>query len=99
MRSPGCKPSTAGTGTYHRRRDGSAVRSSSTVAAGRRPTWPSAEPVHLPVRASWLNQVGIYFSIVQRRVVEPQDFADLDVLTTRLLAFQDRYNATAGSFN
>jgi transposase len=61
--------------------------------------WPTAELVHLPVHASWLNQVEIFFSIVQRKVVKPQDFPDLEVLTDRLLAFQDRYNATAEPFD
>jgi transposase len=61
-------------------------------------TWPTAELVHLPVHASWLNQVEIFFSIVQRKVIKPQDFNDLDVLADRLLAFQDRYNATAVPF-
>jgi transposase len=64
-----------------------------------REAWPRAELVHLPVHASWLNQVEIYFSIVQRKVVKPQDFDDLDALTDRLLAFQDRYNATAEAFD
>lgn len=61
--------------------------------------WPTAELVHLPIHASWLNQVEIFFSIVQRKVVKPQDFPDLEVLTDRLLAFQDRYNATAEPFD
>jgi transposase len=61
--------------------------------------WPTAELVHLPVHASWLNQVEIFFSIVQRKVVKPQDFNDLDGLAKRLLAFQDRYNATAVPFD
>ncbi|MBT2556094.1 transposase, partial [Arthrobacter sp. ISL-5] len=61
--------------------------------------WPTATLVHLPVHASWLNQVEIYFSIVQRKVVKPQDFPDLAALEDRLLAFQDRYNATANPFN
>ena len=61
--------------------------------------WPTAELVHLPIHASWLNQVEIFFSIVQRKVVKPQDFPDLDVLANRLLAFQDRYNATAEPFD
>jgi transposase len=61
-------------------------------------TWPTAQLVHLPVHASWLNQVEIFFSIVQRKVIKPQDFHDLDVLADRLLAFQDRYNATAVPF-
>jgi hypothetical protein len=64
-----------------------------------RTAWPTAELVHLPVHASWLNQVEIFFSIVQRKVVKPQDFPDLNVLTDRLLAFQDRYNTTAEPFD
>jgi transposase len=62
-------------------------------------TWPTAQLVHLPIHASWLNQIEIFFSIVQRKVIKPQNFADLDELTARLLAFQDRYNATAEPFD
>ena len=61
--------------------------------------WPTAELIHLPIHASWLNQVEIFFSIVQRKVIKPGDFADLDALAERLLAFQDRYNATAEPFD
>jgi hypothetical protein len=43
------------------------------------------------VHTSWISQVEIFFSIVQRKVVKPQDFADLEDLIERLLAFQDRY--------
>lgn len=64
-----------------------------------RSAWPTAELVHLPIHASWLNQVEIFFSIVQRKVIKPGDFADLDALAERLLAFQDRYNAAAEPFN
>lgn len=61
--------------------------------------FPTATLVHLPVHASWLNQVEIYFSIVQRKIVKPQDFADLATLEDRILAFQDRYNTTAIPFD
>jgi len=61
--------------------------------------WPTATLVHLPVHASWLNQVEIYFSILQRKAINPVDFADLDDLATRIMAFQDRYNATAVPFD
>jgi hypothetical protein len=61
--------------------------------------WPNATLVHLPVHASWLNQIEIYFSILQRKAITPGDFADLDALTQRVLAFQDRYNATATPFD
>lgn len=64
-----------------------------------RHAWPTAELVHLPVHASWLNQIEIYFSIIQRKVVKPANFADLTALEERLLHFQDRYNQTARPFN
>ena len=56
--------------------------------------WPTATLVHLPVHASWLNQVEIYFSVLQRKAISPVDFADLDALAERILAFQDRYNGS-----
>ncbi len=64
-----------------------------------RTTWPTAQLVHLPIHASWLNQIEIFFSILQRKVIKPQDFADLQALADRLAAFQDRYNATAEPFD
>ena len=51
------------------------------------------------MHASWLNQVEIYFSIVQRKVVSPNDFTDLDQIRDRLAAFETRYNPTARPFN
>jgi DDE superfamily endonuclease len=61
--------------------------------------WPNLRLVHLPVHASWLNQVEIYFSVVQRKVLTPNDFTDLGDLKQRLLAFQRRYQQTAVPFN
>jgi hypothetical protein len=60
--------------------------------------WPNLRLVHLPVHASWLNQVEIYLSICQRKVLTPNDFADLDEVEYRLLAFQRRYEQTAVPF-
>jgi DDE superfamily endonuclease len=40
--------------------------------------------VHTPVHASWLDQVEIYFSMIQRKVLTPNDFADLEALRLRL---------------
>ena len=54
--------------------------------------------VHLPVHASWLNQVEIYFSVIQRKVLTPNDFASLQEVAHRLLAFQDLYERTAEPF-
>ncbi|MQS17489.1 IS630 family transposase [Streptomyces kaniharaensis] len=60
--------------------------------------FPNAVLVHTPVHASWLNQVEIYFSVVQRKVVQPNDFTDLAQVRERLRAFENRYNATAQPF-
>jgi transposase len=61
--------------------------------------WPSATLVHLPVHASWLNQIEVVFSVIQRKVIKPADFADLAALADRLLRFEDRYNRTATPFD
>ena len=61
--------------------------------------YPNAQMVHLPVHASWLNQVEIYFSVIQRKLLTPDDFADLDILASQILAFEDHYNATARPFD
>ncbi len=60
---------------------------------------PNTRLVHLPIHASWLNQIEIYFSILQRKAISPVDFADLNDLAERILSFQHRYNATAEPFN
>jgi DDE superfamily endonuclease len=60
--------------------------------------FPNAVMVHTPVHASWLNQVEIFFSIVQRKVLSPNDFTDLDQVQDRLAAFEHRYNQTALPF-
>jgi hypothetical protein len=62
-------------------------------------TWPNLTLVHLPVHASRLNQIEIYFSIVQRKVLTPNDFTDLAEVEQRLLAFQRRYQQTAVPFD
>jgi hypothetical protein len=60
--------------------------------------WPNLRLIHLPVHASWLNQIEIYFSVVQRKLITPNDFADLEELAERLLAFQQRYERAAEPF-
>jgi len=60
--------------------------------------WPNLIVVHTPIHASWLNQAEIYFSIVQRKVVTPNDFADLATLEQHLLAFGRRYEQIAAPF-
>ena len=51
--------------------------------------FPNTILVHTSVHASWLNQVEIVFSIVQRKVLSPNDFDDLDVVVERLAAFRN----------
>ena len=63
-----------------------------------RDKWANALLVHTPVHASWLNQVEIYFSIVQRKVLTPYDFSSLAELEQRLLAFQCHDEPTASPF-
>lgn len=64
-----------------------------------REAWPTARLVHLPIHASWLNQIEIVFSVIQRKVIKPADFADLDALADRLDRFEDHYNQTAAPFD
>ena len=59
---------------------------------------PTLVLVHTPVHASWLNQVEIYFGIVQRKVLTPAAAHDLDQLAARILAFEARRRATPQRF-
>jgi len=61
--------------------------------------YPNLLLVHLPTHASWLNQIELYFSIVQRKALTPNDFPDLAAVEQRLLAFEARYNDTAVPFH
>ena len=60
--------------------------------------WPNIVLVHTPVHASWLNQIEVYFSVVQRKLLTPNDFPSLATLEDRLLAFQQRYQQSAKPF-
>lgn len=60
--------------------------------------YSNAVAVMLPVHASWLNQIEIYFSIVQRKVLTPLDMAAEAALTDRLMSFQDYYQEVARPF-
>jgi hypothetical protein len=60
---------------------------------------PTARLIHLPVHASWLNQIELYFSIVQRKALTPNDFPNLEALTDRLLAFAAQYRQIAQPFD
>lgn len=60
--------------------------------------WPNIVLLHTPVHASWLNQIEIYFSIVQRKLLTPNDFPSLAALQDALLRFQQRYQLSAKPF-
>jgi DDE superfamily endonuclease len=60
--------------------------------------WPNLTLIHTPVHASWLNQVEIYFSIVQRKVLTPNDFDSLAAVARRLNEFERLYNEIAEPF-
>jgi hypothetical protein len=77
--------------------NGSSHRGQRAVDRMRR-AWPNAHLVQLPIHASWLNQIEIYFSIVQRKVLTPNDFTGLADVDARLLAFERRYEHSATPF-
>jgi hypothetical protein len=60
--------------------------------------WPNIVVVHLPVHASWLNQIEVYFSIIQRKVLTPNDFESLQAVADRLYQFEKRYEKIAKPF-
>jgi hypothetical protein len=60
--------------------------------------WPNIIPVHTPIHASWLNQIEIYFSIVQRKVLTPNDFNSLFEVQDRLRRFEKHYEEIAEPF-
>jgi DDE superfamily endonuclease len=61
--------------------------------------WPNLVLIHLPVHASWLNQIEIYYSIVQRKVLEPNSYDNLADLAHTLNAFEHRWNEIAEPFD
>lgn len=63
-----------------------------------RTAYDNAVMVHLPVHASWLNQIEIYFSILQRKVLKPADAASLAELEANILAFEAGYQEIATPF-
>jgi hypothetical protein len=60
--------------------------------------WANARLIHLPIHASWLNPIEIYFSILQRKALTPNDFADLGALAARIAAFEEHYRQIAKPF-
>jgi hypothetical protein len=79
--------------------DGGCAHHPHTFPARLQGLYPNAVAVSLPTHSSWLNQIEIFFSIVQRKVLTPMDVADEDTLTCRVLDFQDYYAETAQPFS
>jgi hypothetical protein len=59
---------------------------------------PNLVVVNSPVHASWLNQIEIYFSILQRKALTPNDFPSLQALHERVMGFQSHYEKRAKPF-
>lgn len=77
--------------------NGSAHRGPRCVERLRR-KWPNLIVVHTPAHASWLNQIEIYFSIVQRKALTPNNFRSLAELQDRLIGFGQHYEQIAHPF-
>jgi DDE superfamily endonuclease len=78
--------------------NGSSHRGEASVRRLRQ-AYPNAILVHTPVHASWLNQVEIYFSLVQRKVLTPNDFADLQEVELRLHLYEELTNRNPRPFD
>lgn len=59
---------------------------------------PHAQAVHLPIHASWLDQIELYFSILDRKALTPRDVNHGEELKERIRGFRERYNETATPF-
>jgi hypothetical protein len=60
---------------------------------------PMLVAVHGPIHASWLNQIEIYFSIVQRKVLTPNDLPCLEAVAERLTDFERHFESIARPFD
>jgi hypothetical protein len=60
--------------------------------------WRNLILVRTPVHGSWLNQVEIYHSILQRKLLDPNDFPDTATLARALNDFERHYNQIAQPF-
>src|SRR4029453_14054485 len=73
-----------------------------TLAPGGVPPWLTSLdlpfPIHLhwlPVNASWLDQIEIVFSELQRKALTPNDFESTDHVPQRILGFFAERNRRA----
>jgi hypothetical protein len=61
--------------------------------------YPNAVLVHTPVNASWINQVEVYFSLLQRKVLTPNDSANLQELELRIRLYEELTNSQPKPFD
>jgi transposase len=59
---------------------------------------PRWHPHYTPKHASWVNQIELFFSILQRKVIRHGDFPTRDDLITKLMTFIADYDQTARPF-
>ena len=57
------------------------------------------EVLWLPPNASWLDQIEIWFSVLQRKLLQPNDFESLDELAAAIMEFIRCENQTAKPIN
>lgn len=60
--------------------------------------YPTLVAVHGPIHASWLNQIEIYFSILERKALTPNDFPSLAAVEERLIGFERYYEKIGKPF-
>jgi len=78
--------------------NGSSHRGAASIKRMAR-AWPNAHLIHPPTHASWLDQAEIYFSILQRKALTPDDFISPGQIRQRLAASETRYNTIARPFS
>lgn len=54
--------------------------------------------VFTPTRASWLNQIELWFSILTRKVIKRGIFASKEELVQKIMQFIEKYNSEAKPF-
>lgn len=59
---------------------------------------PHVHMHHTPTHASWLNQVELFFSILERRLLRSGEFENVDQLADKIIAFINDYNKKACPF-
>ena len=77
--------------------NGSSHRGQASVDRLRK-TWSNVILVHLPIHASWLNQIEIYFSIIQRKLLTPNYFSSIEELIRTISDFHNEYEEIAKPF-